>query len=163
MFNLWFNKNSCLTCNKGYYLPEDDSKICKKCKIENCEKCYGNSIDNICTSCLTSFIPFYENGIIKLCDPICQTGIKEKCLTCDNIKNQCSSCNIGYYLPEDDISRKKCKICSIENCKKCYGNLDSDICESCLSSFFSLYENNKIKKCEIICETGEGEKCLVCD
>ena len=47
--------------------------------------------------------------------------------------------------------------------KNCYGNLDSDICESCLSSFFPLYENNKIKKCEIICETGEGEKCLVCN
>ena len=120
-------------------------------------------MENICTSSLTPFMPFYENVIIKLCDPICRTGIKEKCLTCDNIKNQCSSCNIGYYLPEDDISRKKCKICSIENCKKCYGNLDSDICESCLSSFFPLYENNKIKKCEIICETGEGEKCLVCD
>ena len=42
-------RNRCLTCNKGYYLPEDDSKICKKCKIENCEKCYDNSIDNICT------------------------------------------------------------------------------------------------------------------
>ena len=155
-------KNRCSTCNKGYYLSEDDFK-CKKCSIENCEKCYGNSKSNTCTKCFDDFMPFYENNIMVLCDPFCQEGIKEKCFNCDKIKNQCSSCNIGYYLPEDDSSKKICKKCTIENCEKCYGNLDYNICENCISSYFPVYEENKIKKCEIMCETGENEKCLECD
>ena len=28
----------------------------------------------------------------------CETWEEEKCLTCDKVKNICSSCNIGYKL-----------------------------------------------------------------
>ena len=53
--------------------------------------------------------------------------------------------------------------CSIEGCDKCYGTLDNNECISC-GDFDSVYDdNNKIIKCNKICETGEEDKCLTCE
>ena len=89
--------NNDIKCNIGYFIPEDDNKKeCQKCSIENCEKCYGTKLSNICSSCINSYEAIYENSIIKSCDSNCEIGEEDKCLTCDN--NKCSSCNIGYKL-----------------------------------------------------------------
>ena len=45
--------------------------------------------------------------------------LKYFCKTC--YKNQCIECNSGYFIPEDDDSKKKCTKCSTENCDKCKG------------------------------------------
>ena len=142
-------------------MPEKES-ICKKCSLENCAECYGKENLNFCTSCVDPYIPFYLNNSSIICEKPCEEGKEEKCLKCDKNKNNWTTCNIGYYLPEDFTSKNKCKKCSVENCNKCYGTIDFDDCESCISPFFPVYENNKITKCEI-CETGEGEKCLICE
>lgn len=128
--------NECETCNPGYYLPtdEEDKSKCKKCSDINnkCEECYGTK-DNIkCLSCNNNYIPFYnnKNEIIE-CNPICEIGDYELCKTCDKEKNKCSSCNEGYYLPEDDLYKLKCKKCSdiVKNCNKCHGEIYSVTCD----------------------------------
>ena len=56
----------------GYYIPKDISSeiIYKKCSIENCKKCYGNSYYDICTSCSNSYYPIYDikNETIISCE-----------------------------------------------------------------------------------------------
>ena len=43
----------------GYYIPKDISlnPYYKKCSVVNCKKCYGNSYNDICLSCLNFYIP----------------------------------------------------------------------------------------------------------
>ena len=159
-------KNKCSKCNDGYYLPEDDEnkKVCQKCSIENCKECYGTKNSNLCTLCYENYVSIYSNNnIINSCELPCETGENEKCLICDKIKNKCSKCNDGYYLPEDDENKKVCQKCSIENCKECYGTKNSNLCSLCNQYLTTIYENNIIKNCKYTCEEGEDAKCLTCD
>ena len=89
-----------IECQPGYYLPEDDTnqKICQKCSVENCNKCHGTKLSNVCTTCNQFLTPIYENGKIILCKYTCETGDDEMCKTCDKTRNECSSCNLGYKL-----------------------------------------------------------------
>ena len=94
------NKNNLdLTCPSGFYLPTGilGKKVCQKCSIENCDKCYGNKIINICSSCMSSYLPILDKKKrIERCIKMCETGENEKCLICN--KNKCDSCNLGYKL-----------------------------------------------------------------
>ena len=45
-----------LTCDEGYYLPEDDKSQCLKCSEEHCKECQGRKNLNICTSCFLGYI-----------------------------------------------------------------------------------------------------------
>lgn len=91
----------------------------------------------------------------------CEIGSGEKCLTCDYSKGECATCNTGYFLPEDEATKTKCRKCSIKNCEKCSGNKISDTCSSCEGYSSPVYQNSKIQKC--IVEIGEGPKCLTSD
>ena len=86
-------------CQKGYFIPEDskDNK-CIKCSVENCDECHGKILSNICISCKPYLTPILEMDKIKYCKYTCETGINEKCKKCDEIKNECSSCNTGFKL-----------------------------------------------------------------
>ena len=86
-----------LKCESGYFLT-NNNKSCKKCPIDNCEKCYERNNVNLCIFCMRDFIPIYENGIINLCQNGCDIGKEEKCLSCDSDNIKCLSCNIGYKL-----------------------------------------------------------------
>ena len=74
------------------------------------------------------------------------------------MENQCSVCNSGYFIPDDDDIKQKCSKCSDENCKTCSGTISNNKCSECETSFY--LENNKCKK---DCEQGSGEKCVTCD
>lgn len=93
-------KNECLECKSGYYLPNDDDKKqkCQKCSVEKCDKCTGTKFSNKCETCASYLTPIYEKNEIIFCNYTCQVGENEKCKTCDEIKNMCSSCNSGYNL-----------------------------------------------------------------
>ena len=93
--------NKCLSCNSGYYIPEDDDSKndCQKCSITNCKECKGTRNKNLCINCDSNLIPYYENNIIISCNN-CSIGKDEKCLTCGKIKNECGSCNPGYILKD---------------------------------------------------------------
>ena len=84
----------------GYFNQTDDStkEICQKCSVDNYQKCYGIKLDNIGDMCNNTFFPVYENDNIIICEPICQTGEEDKCLTCKETSNKCSSCNQFYNL-----------------------------------------------------------------
>ena len=57
----------------------------------------------------------------------------------------------GYYIPKDRISNPIYKICSIDKCKKCYGNSLNDTCISCFDSYKPIIdENNKTVSCQYI-------------
>ena len=156
-----FGKNQCINCNDGYYLPTDDlyKLKCKKCTeiVTNCNECHGK----INTVTCDDFVK--ENIIIPptKCGWNCETGINEKCLTCNEEKNQCNTCNNGYYLPTDDNVKLECKKCSnlIENCIECYGSTYSITCTKCLNNYILIYDQNKkIYRCKSIYEVEETEK-----
>ena len=187
-------KNQCNTCNNGYYLPTDDNvKLeCKKCSnlIDLCIECYGSTYSITCTKCLNGSILRYDENLCQtiyyetketekleekqvveetikenlLIRPECVTGLDEKCLTCDYLKDICNSCNEGYYLPTDDEEKKKCKKCSVENCQICEGTINSNICKLCLQNFTPVYENNQIIQCRAggKCQIGPEEFCKTC-
>ena len=88
------NISDILICESGFFLT--DNNICKKCSIDNCEKCSENNNTIFCLACMSDFIPIYENGIIKFCQYHCEIGKDEKCFSCDSENIICTSCNIGY-------------------------------------------------------------------
>ena len=154
----------------GYYIPKDDDNINytpKKCSLPNCKTCYGNSKTNICTSCISPYIPiFNENNQIKSCQLSNKTEDNDS--TQPTQKNEPEptktdkiECEQGYYLPSDD--NKACKKCSITNCNVCSGTTNSNICSSCLNGYFTNYNRGTIISCDNLCQTGSGEKCLSCD
>jgi hypothetical protein len=74
---------------------------CKKCSLDNCEKCYDdNGNSGICTSCIKSFTPIYENNVIKSCDYICNVTDEKSCLSFDTFNKTCLSCDTGYKLKD---------------------------------------------------------------
>ena len=98
------DNNKCSSCNDGYYLPDFEKNKCQKCSIDNCLKCYGNKTSNNCTKCNSNLKEGYESGInrtIISCKLPCEEGTEDKCKRCDNIRNECIECNVGYKLVND--------------------------------------------------------------
>jgi hypothetical protein len=87
--------------------------------------------------------------IILIIFGFCITYNTLKKLEFENKNNNQMHCKPGYYIPSDNLGNKQCIKCSIEHCKKCYGNSNSNICTSCFSSFILKYDNsNKISFCQ---------------
>ena len=129
--------NRCSLCNPKYYL-DIFSGTCHKCQENNCLKC-----DN--KTCFVCDIGY--ELISNKCYKTCEKGKNEKCRECQNIisnnKGECSSCNEGYYLPNNSADKSKCSPCSFA-CLSCYGNKTTSICTSCKDNF-KLYGG----KCKI--------------
>ena len=54
----------------------------------------------------------------------------------------------GYYLPKDNLTNSVFIKCSVDNCKKCYGNSYNNTCISCFDSYSPIRnENNEIISC----------------
>lgn len=181
-----YEKNQCINCNAGYYLPSDDiyKLKCKKCTdiVKNCNECHGELYSVTCDD----FINENNNNTPIKCGWNCETGMNEKCLTCNSEQNQCQTCNEGYYLPTDDNIKLECKKCHnlIEYCLECSGSTYSIICTKCMNDYILTYDQNKKKSiCKLsgeieketenpnnqieinkpTCVTGPNEKCLTCD
>ena len=87
-------------CAEGYFIPDDDPTMedCQKCSLEGCITCVGTYENNICSDC-GNLKNIYNNGIIVKCGSnLCETGEEEKCLSCEENKNECQTCNFGYIL-----------------------------------------------------------------
>ena len=160
------NKINCLTCNYGYYLPlTSDKKKCISCnQLEHCLNCYTSSNNVLCSECETNYI-LKNNKCEKKEEevPDCTTGSNEKCKTCNSnpkLKNQCQSCNSGYYLPSDG-NKLSCQSCGvIQNCIECTGTINSVQCSNCNEGFF--INNNRCDEIKGPCTLGTGEKCTSC-
>ena len=257
---LSFKQRSNETFMEGYYIPKDNliSSAFKKCSVENCKRCYGNSKKDTCMSCIKSYKPITDkNNKIIFCEPnsereeeknktlnnseniIISTNIyenntdnkeiiKEKSnyitdeiktniysknidenvtlietilktekipdnegtiktksteidptikfkLSNEIIKNNISenitelitqiktdieikptsilkittenvviNCDPGYYYPEEYNTQQKCEKCSVIGCEICHGNTTINYCDSCFSTYFEKYVNNKL-------------------
>ena len=123
---------NCLICNEGYYIPDDSKNktICYPCEF-GCVDCYGNTMQPICRLCKEEF-----KLINGECIKNCKLGTGELCRTCDYGDNNqsCSSCNEGYYLPENILERKKCKICGT-NMKECHEENNEIIPDQCFDPY----------------------------
>ena len=159
------NKN-CLTCNNGYYLPFDalNREKCIYCNnvIEGCSSCYGNINDIICQTCESGY-NLKNNKCEK--DKIiqnCLLGDNELCKSCnsdENLRNECGTCNEGYYLPSNAENKSYCETCNkIKGCIECSGTKENPICSKCLNGF-KLEDNICIEE---LCNIGENEKCKSC-
>ena len=146
-------------CDSGFYFPEDDetNKNCKKCSVENCEKCVGNKYMNFCTQCKSGFQPIYENDlVIQYCKNI---NVNEQCLEFDENNNNCKICNNGYFLSFYSEMKKKCQICSIANCKQCFGSILSNICLKCINGYYIPDDDTTKQNCKK-CSLNHCEKCI---
>ena len=158
---IFFLRDKC-DIENGYYVPADKTKEkkCLKCDL-NCKTCYGNISQSQCNSCFFPFIPSFENDKIKFCNKKCEEGERNTCQTCDINKNECTSCNTGYFMPEDDERKVECQKCTVDYCNECSGTKNTNKCKACIGSYSPKYEGNEIIKC--LCEVGEKEKCMKCD
>ena len=156
-YNIYKNNPIRKKCISGYFLPdlEKGNPDCKKCSIENCEKCAGNNTLDFCIKCQSGFKPIYHNGIIKSC----KNDQNEKCFEFNSDINQCKTCNVGYFLAFYNEMEKKCEMCSIENCSKCYGSAFSHICIKCNDGYYIPNEDKARKNCEK-CNVENCEKCI---
>ena len=131
----------------GYYIPMDSisEPICLTCSVKNCKKCFGNSYNNTCISCLnSSYIPIKDenNKIIS-----CEYNLTQSLV---------NLCKPGFFLPEEDnMEEKQCKKCSTFGCEKCYGNKTIDYCDTCFSDYISKYINNTL-----FCSIELDENCI---
>ena len=151
------DNNNNLNCSSGYYIPiDDETSPCLKCRIENCEKCIGTRYMDFCIHCRVGFQPFYEKGIIQSCSNY--LDLNEQCLEYEN-KNNCKSCNNGFFLSFYNEENRKCQICPIENCKQCFGSIISTICLSCNNGYY-LVRNNENKQICKKCSDEDCEKCV---
>ena len=136
----------CDSCNENYFLPGNNSTKCKKCDIDNCLECTGDTSFTKCIMCQDDYI--LTGGI---CLKNCEIGENNKCLKCNDEEgkiNQCSSCNRGYYLPDDNKHDKvHCEKCLINGCMTCSGNSPEHICIKCEDNLIPFYENGKIISC----------------
>ena len=154
------NKLECSSCNNGYFLPNDssDKTKCMPCD-EGCKICNGNLIHKTCFECKYGF---KLNDEFK-CETKCKIGDGELCLTCDystSLGENCEMCNPGYYLPEKDEDRKKCKKCGI-NMEKCHEKEENGnkiiIPDKCIFPYV-ISGNYCLKQCV----KGKNEKCNSC-
>ena len=146
----------------GYYIPLDklSDPVYLTCSVKNCKKCFGNSYNNTCISCLnSSYIPIKdENNKIISCEYNQQND--------DNINNTNEyipetelsfKCEPGFFLPEQYNIKdlEECKKCSVFGCENCYGNKTIDYCESCFSDYIPKSINDTL-----ICTIELDENCI---
>ena len=155
------NKKAKINCDSGFFVPEDENsnKNCKKCTVENCEKCLGNQTLDFCINCKSGYKPIYENenGIIKYC--YFDSEENDNCLIYNDIIKQCEICNTDYFLSFYSETKKQCTICSIENCIKCFGSTLSHLCITCKKGYYVPSDDKYRQICKK-CSVNHCEKCV---
>ena len=137
-----------------------DEIACKN--FNNCEKCKGSKKNLLCIKCKKGY-QLINNKCIM---PNCTIGENEKCLSCKTISGndkECLECNEGYYLPINLQDKTKCSKCPNENWKIC--DIFSNNCIKCKNNYranIDIY-SGLIKSCDLLCDLGEGDKCLTCE
>ena len=159
-------KKNCATCNDGYYLPHDSNnkENCLSCSIiDHCNFCVEKINNIICLSCESGFN--LNNNICKKNEtitPICKIGDNELCKSCNadkDFRNECATCNNGFYLASNAKNKTFCENCNkIKECIECSGTLLNPICLKCKEGF--KLENNKCL--EELCIIGDEDKCKTC-
>ena len=61
----------------------------------------------------------------------------------DNEDDDEKECKPGYFIPDDDLTKKKCEPCSESNCATCKGTKSNNTCLNCFDDYYLV--NNKCK------------------
>lgn len=162
-------KDACISCSTGYYpdynTPENPTKGCLKCPIENCVKCDS---EESCSECLPGhrLVPFSVSNIAS-CEKfygcqhlkneencfICEPGFTllpngnclkcpENCLECDH-ESKCIKPKNGFYIYFGVL--KSCEAGFFEGCGRCDGG---EGCFQCLEERYPLYgDYGNLKAC----------------
>jgi len=159
-------KKNCATCNDGFYLPfnSTNKEKCLSCNtIDHCNFCIEYEKNIFCYSCKEGFV--LKNNICEKQNiiPLCQIGNNELCKSCNsdiNLRNECSTCNEGYYLPSDSENKTICENCNkiIKDCIECSGTSENPECLKCKEGY-KLENNFCIEKS---CDIGDEDKCKTC-
>ena len=148
---------ACSTCHPNYFLNKTTKK-CVSCGIDNCAKC------NEKKECLECDIDYeLENN---KCIKSCEIGPEKKCKTCNTNnghREECLTCNDGYFLPQD-TNKNECVKCP-KYCTNCYGETNKITCTSCESC--SILKEGKCNKIifgdkEIVCALCDLDTCVEC-
>ena len=155
--------------NNGFFYPIDDQDNLHKCSLENCKECYGSIFNNTCSKCFPNSTAKYTyNEIIFLCEPkssstqsnVCVEGSNANCYKCNEKQDECLSCNAGFFLPDDQLTKLTCLKCPIQNCKQCSGSALNPSCLSCEN--FAIPDSEiDTKNCKI--QKGDGLFCKTAD
>ena len=87
------------------------------------------------------------------------TNYAKSCNSDSNLRNECATCNKGYYLASDSENKTFCENCNkIKECAECFGDLKYPICIKCKEGF--RLENNLC--IEETCDLGIEDKCKTC-
>ena len=83
-------------------------------------------------------------AIVDVFNISCNKGENEKCRSCSENNEtllNCLTCNVGYYLPNENIyTLTKCRKCK-DNCNECEGDYYYNYCTKCKEGFsLILYE-----------------------
>ena len=140
--------DQCKNCNEGYYLSENTNKTeCLKCDIiENCLECNEENNTLICHKCQEGY-EYIDNSCVE---KVCELGKNEKCSSCKTEKgrkSECKTCNIGYFISEENP--KICSKCSVSNCKQCSFRNGKEVCDECENTFKPIKdEYGNIDSCQ---------------
>ncbi|CAD8104716.1 unnamed protein product [Paramecium primaurelia] len=162
-----FDAYNCETCIDNYTM--NNLGICIQC-IQNCKNC----IDSInCISCFDKF--YYDNQSCIPCSNKCQTCENDSnfCTSCNNtiqilIDNQCY-CQDGYFEDGQDCKPcdQMCKRCqSFQHCTECIQSdhliLQMNVCV-CEDNHY--LDNKSCQLCDKKCKTctQKSDNCLSCN
>ena len=159
-------KKQCATCNDGYYLPFNslNREKCLPCNIvDNCVSCIGNENNIFCFSCKSGFnLNNNKCEKVEVFPEFCKIGENELCKSCkseNNLRNECDTCNEGYYLATDSEKKFACDNCNkIKFCIECYGTMKNPVCLKCQDGY-KLENNSCLEK---TCIIGTDDKCKAC-
>jgi hypothetical protein len=97
---------------------------------------------------------YFSKNLTDNLNTECILGEKENCKECiseNNEKYKCKSCNDGYYLPSIKYPTS-CRKCFIDKCNSCSQYIN---CDSCKSGFYLSNNKDKCLSC--------GEGCINCE
>ena len=170
----------CISCEKGYYLGEDNrcvtTKNCEESKngiCTFCSKYFYLSKDKKCTrfenclytnelyECIECLDNFYYDQYFRGCMEVIDLNFTN-CKISDSLGNKCTYCKDDYYLNYTD------NFCYNNNE---YGNLYKcaliseydDYCIECIHDYYLGIEDQKCVNTEGCLYSNEEHKCLKCD
>lgn len=149
----------CLACESGYILTDnkcEDKKTIQICEIGDKEKCKTCKSDpmlqNECETCNEGYYLSEDNNktICEICDI-------EGCLECFGSKN-CSKCQNGYNLINNECIKETCIIGENEKCSSCKNETGKEKeCATCNEGYF-IDENSNSSFCQK-CTIQNCDKC----
>jgi proprotein convertase subtilisin/kexin type 5 len=164
----------------GLYYKDTDLLTCTLCHT-NCGTCFGSTNNECITCAVGGTVFYYQNACISSCpDGWYQDVVELTCTLCsvecslcdDGTAENCTSCNLGYYLdvtsclstcPDGkytDLNTSLCTDCSA-NQLTCYGPDLTNL----IACAANTYLDDLTRTCTDACTDGyfpSAEQCLPC-